>query len=131
MAIGSTSSVYKLTGSYTTEPAQGNPSGKTSDSAFINEVMFLATKTTCELFLEDNNPMNVPLGGVVDANVIMIKTVGGPVQAKITSELGVEQIIPVDGFFQLITISKPVSQISVTRLTSANTLVNVFLGEKA
>jgi hypothetical protein len=131
MAIGSTSSIYKLAGSYTTEPAQGNPSGKTSDSAFINEVMFLSTKTTCELFLTDNNPLDVPFGGVVEANVVMLKSVGGPIEVKITSELGTEQIIPVDGFFQLITISKPVSQISVTRLTSANTLVNVFLGEKA
>lgn len=130
MAI-STSSIYKLVGSYTTEPAQGNPSGKTSDSAFINETLFLSTKTTCEIFLTDNNPATIPLGGIEDVNVVMIKTVGGPIQAKITSDLGTEQIIPVDGFFQLITISNPVSQISVTRLTSANTLVNVFLGEKA
>jgi len=130
MAI-STSSIYKLVGSYTTEPAQGNPSGKTSDSAFINETLFLSTKTTCEIFLTDNNPATIPLGGIEDVNVVMIKTVEGPIQAKITSDLGSEQIIPVDGLFQLITISNPVSQISVTRLTSANTLVNVFLGEKA
>lgn len=127
----STSSIYKLVGSYSTEPAQGNPSGKTSESAFINEVFFLSTKTSCEIFLIDNNPVEVPLGGIEDANIVNIKTVGGPVQVKITSGLATEQIIPVDGFFQLITISNPVLQISVTRLTSANTLVNVFLGEKA
>lgn len=127
----STASIYKLTGSYSTQPAQGAPSGKASESALLNEIVYLSVKSTNEILLADNNPVSVPFGGVEDAAVVFLKSVGGGVEVKLTTALGTDQIIPIDGLFQLISVSNPVQSITLTRTTNVNTLVNVFLGEKA
>lgn len=127
----STASVYKLSGSYSTQPAQGAPSGKASESALLNEVVYLSVKTTNEILLSDATPVDVPFGGVDEAAVVFLKSVGGPVEVKLTTSLGVDQVIPIDGMLQLISVSNPVQSITLTRTSSVNTLVNVFLGEKA
>lgn len=131
MPAFSTASVYKLTGSYSTQPAQGVPSGKSSESALINEVVYLAAKTTNELFLLDDNLVDVPFGSVDGAAVVFMRAVGGPIEARITTALGATQVVPVDSLFQLISVANPVQEISLKRTSSQNTMVNVFLGEKA
>lgn len=132
MASGfSTASVYKLTGSYSTQPAQGVPSGKSSESALINEVVYLAAKTTNEIFLLDDSLVNIPFGGIDEAAVVFLRAVGGPIEVHFTTALGLDQVIPVDGLFQLISASNPVQGISLKRTSNVNTMVNVFLGEKA
>lgn len=122
---------FKLTGSYEVTP-QGNPlSFAPGIAAAINEAKTLAAKEICELALNADAPVAVPFGGVVNANVVILKSTGGKVKARVTSADGAQQSVPFDTYFILMSESVPITAIDLTRVAGTVTTVRVFLAEKA
>lgn len=122
---------FRLTGGYTVTPL-GNPlSFAQNVEAVIDESVTLKAKQLTEILLSADAPAAVDFGGVVNANVIIMKAIGGKVRARVTSTDGSQQAFPFDTYFILMTDSVPVTAIDLTRLTGVSTTVRVFLGEKA
>lgn len=95
--------------------------------------MTLVAKMTTTITLNSDAPLNVNFGGVTNANVVILKTTGGKVVAKLTSPDGTLQAIPVYSFFALIDIDQAdnITALSLTRDPGQQTIVYVFLGQKA
>ncbi len=122
---------FKLQGSYAVSPLTSPLSFAPSVLADINESRTLKAKQVTEHTLDADAPVNVDFGGVVNANVITLKAVGGKVRARFTSADGSQQSVPFDTYFILMSESVPVTAIDLTRVAGTATTVRVFLGEKA
>lgn len=122
---------FKLLGSYEVTP-QGNPlSFAPNIAANISEGKTLAAKEISELNLADDSPLAVPFGGVVNANIVILKAIGGKVTAALTSTDGSSQHVPFDTYFILMSDSVPITALTLTRVAGTPTTVRVFLAEEA
>lgn len=123
---------FKLSGSYTSAPTYGNPSGCPSVEAPIDEAMTLKkSPLVSEYELTADAPQAVSFGSLTNAHVVIIKTYGGKVRATLTSADGASQAIPVDSFAAIMSSSVPYTALSITRVSGTTTSVKVLLGEKA
>lgn len=122
--------VFRLDGSYQTQPTSGNLSGNPEVDALISERVGLRNKAIAVYQLTADAPVSVSLAGMAGVNVLMLKTVGGKVRVRFTSADGVQQAIPVDSFLALINLSVPITAIDLTRQPATATTVQVFLGER-
>lgn len=93
--------------------------------------MMLATEQYSQITLTADAPVVLPLGGLADANVLIVKAVGGKVTVRITSSDGSQQAVPVDSFLALISASTPMTAVDVARSPGVQTVVKYFLGQKA
>lgn len=91
----------------------------------------LATEQYSQLTLASDSPAALPFGGLSEANVLIVKCVGGKVRVRITSADGSQQSVPVDSFLALISASVPMTTVDVTRVPGVQTVVRYFLGQKA
>lgn len=122
--------VFRLDGSYQTQPTSGNLSGNPEVDALISERVGLKNKAIAIYNLTADAPVSVSLSGMTGVNVIMLKTVGGKVRVRLTSADGAQQAIPVDSFLALIDLTVPITAIDLTRQPATATTVQVFLGER-
>jgi len=127
------SDIFKVHGDYTSEPASScSASGSPTVSAPIDEVLSLKrSPTLAEYELTADAVQAVAFGPATNAHVILIKTVGGKVTARLTSADGATQAIPVDSFMLVISESVPFTALDLTRVSGVTTTVKVLLGEKA
>ena len=127
--------LFKLTGSYSTQPAVGAPSASPQVvSTGINESITLAQKSLDDYVLTADAAQVVDFGGLlpVGAHLVIIKVAsGGKVKVRITTTDGATQSIPVDSVLHLISLSVPVTAIDLTRIPGTPTEVTVFLGQSA
>ena len=127
------SDVFKVHGSYTSEPASScTSSGSVTVSAPIDEIVtFKRSPTIAEYELTSDALQTVPFGPATNAHVVLIKTVGGKVRVRLTSADGTTQAIPVDSFLLVISESVPFTALDLLRVAGVITTVKVLLGEKA
>jgi hypothetical protein len=125
------SDVLDLSGSITTRPAIGAPSGFPSLSFPLAERMVLVNMQAARYELDADDPVNVQFGGVTNAQVLFIKAVGGKVRVRITSADGATQAIPVSDMLYLECVDVPITAIDLTRVAGTETTVEVFLGEQS
>ncbi len=125
------SDLLQISGSLTTTPTSGNPSGDPEVEAQISERVGLINKSISNYQLETDSPVSVNFSGLTNCNVLMVKTVGGKVRVRLTSADGSTQAVPVDSLLILIDLSVPVTAIDLTRVPAVSTTVRVFLGERA
>jgi len=122
---------FKLTGGYTVTPL-GNPlSFAQNVEAVIDESVTLEAKQLSEQRLTVDTPVPVDFGGVVNANVVVMKAIGGKVTARFTSADGATQSVPFDTYLILMSDAVPITAIDLTRVAGTDTTVRVFLGDKA
>lgn len=122
---------FGLTGGYTTTPLDGVPSLAPSVDAPLDESMVVLRKTEYDVDLNSDAPVAVQFGGVVNAHVVILKTVGGKIKARLTSTDGATQAVPVDSTFILISQSVPITAIDLIRVPATPCTVRVYLGERA
>ncbi len=123
--------IFKLLGAYTTQPTSGSPSGDPEVSAPLSESVGLVRKSVASFNLTADTATVIPLNGLTQVNVLVVKTIGGKVRLRITSADGTTQAIPVDSFYASISLSVPITAIDVTRVAGQQTTVRAFLGERA
>lgn len=122
---------FALLGSYGVTPL-GNPlSFAPSIAAQISEGLQLKAKQISEMVLTADAPLAVPFGGVANAHIVILKSTGGKVRARLTSADGVAQSVPFDTYWILMSEAVPITAIDLTRIAGAETTVRVFLAEKA
>lgn len=122
---------FKLTGSYEATPLSNPLSFAPSVVAPINESKQVKAKEVGEVLLSTDSPVAVAFGGVVNANIIILKAIGGKVRARLTSTDGSTQAVPFDTYLILMSDSVAVTAIDLTRVAGTETTVRVFLAEKA
>ncbi len=122
---------FQLQGSYAVKPLSSPLSFAPSILADINESRTLKAKQVADMSLASDAAAAVDFGGVANANIVVLKAVGGKVAAAITSADGVAQVIPFDSYLILMSESVPITAITLTRVAGTVTTVRVFLGEKA
>jgi len=122
---------FVLQGGYTSTPLGQPTSFAQMVETQIDESATLGAKHVDEVTLTVDTPVVVPFGGVINANVIILKAVGGKVRARLTSADGVAQSAPFDTYFILMSESVPVTALDLTRVAGVETTVRVFLGELA
>lgn len=126
--------IFKLAGSYSTQPASGVPSADPQVvSTGIDESLELAKKQLGEYTPTTDAPVVVDMGGLVNgANVMLVKVIGGKVKLLVTSSDGSAQAIPCDDFLEWICRSVPITAVSIVRATGvADITVKIFLGMSA
>lgn len=122
---------FVLSGSYTTTPLGGEPSFDPNIDAPINEPVQLIKKRVDTISLDVDTPVNVDLGGLSQAHIVMLKAVGGSsVRVRLTSADGALQSIPFDTYLVLMSMAKPITAIDLTRTPATPTDVRVFLGQE-
>lgn len=125
------SDTFSLQGSLQTTPAVGAPSGFFTLIAQLDEQLVLGVKRQDEVALTVDTPVAVAFGGVANAHVVMLKTIGGKIRARLTSADGSTQAVPVDSFALVMSRTVPVTAIDLTRVVGQATTVEIFLGQKA
>lgn len=71
----------------------------------------------------------VAFGAVTNARVVVVKSIGGPMVARLTSAAGVTQSVPIDSLLILFCASAPITAIDLARSPGVQTEVRVYLGE--
>ena len=122
---------FALTGGYTTTPLDGVPSLAPNVDAPLDESMVVTKKTEYDVDLTVDTPVAVQFGGVTNANIVVLKTVGGKVKVRLTSADGTQQSVPVDSTFIMLSQSVPITAIDLTRVPATPTQVRIYLGERA
>jgi hypothetical protein len=122
---------FKLLGSYETTPLGQPLSFAPGVIAQINEGKTLKVSHTDTVTLDTDSPVSVSFGGVVNANIVILKAIGGKVRARITSSEGSAQAVPFDTYWILMSDTSPVTAFDLTRVAGTLTTVRVFLGEKS
>ena len=122
--------IFRLLGSYGTEPVLGSPSGQPSIQTPIDETTQLSAKSVQQYDLVNDAPQAVALAGLAGINALMVKTIGGKVVVRITSTDGSLQSIPVEGFLALLSLTTPITAIDLTRTPGTETLVTLFIGQR-
>ena len=123
--------VFELSGTYGTSTGGVAVSAVPEVSAPISEKLSLIRKAISRITLSTDVAVAIDLSGLTQINVLIIKTIGGKVMARITSADGSTQAVPVDSFFAIISSSVPITAVDLTRVVGTSTTVEVFLGEKA
>jgi hypothetical protein len=123
--------VFQLAGSYQCTPCSGVPSGDPLIQAALSEQAFLSAKQVDTVTLPDTTPKAVSFGDLAQADVIVLRALGGKVSATITSGDGTSQVIPVEPLLILMNDSVAVTAIVLTAASGAPTIaVKVFLGQR-
>lgn len=127
------SNLFQLLGGYRASPASGTPSGDPLVEAPLSEAMYLRNELAISVDVSDDNPKTVNFGGLAGAHVIVIRSNGGKVRARLTSADGATQAVPVDAIFIVMSTTVPFTALDLTRVAgSGSTLTcKVFLGERA
>lgn len=126
------SNLYSLEGSYTSAPASGLPSGDPEVDTTISEQLYLRRQKLVRVELSTDSPVAVGFDNIAAAAVVIVKSVGNKVSARITSADGTTQAVPVDSLLILHCSSVGVTALDLTRVAGAGTVnVIVFLGEKS
>ena len=123
--------VFALTGAWTLTPASGYPSLDPSVSTTIDETVQLIAKQVGDLTLASDSPIAVDFGGVTNANVVVLKAIGGPCVLSVTWANGTSQTIPFDSAFINISLTNPITAMTITRQPATLTYVRVMLGQQA
>lgn len=131
--MSSTSYQFEMSGGYTVQPLDGDQSFAPNITALIDNPHIFDKKMDTDLDLNVDTAVSVPFGGVVNANVVILKVVSapGPVTAQVTWANGSSQALPVDSTLVLESNGFPITAISLTRTPATPTTVRVFLGENA
>lgn len=123
---------FELSGGVTTTPLDGATSLAPNVDSEIAESMVLARSPTAyEVDLTVDTPVPVQLGGNTSVNVVILKTIGGKVRARVTSADGTTQAVPVDSVLIITSRSVPITAIDLTRVPATPTTVLVYLGQLA
>jgi len=125
------SDAFTLQGSYAVTPLTPPASGDFDVIASIDERVVLRHKHADSIDLSADPAQPVNFGGVVGAHVVVLKSLGGKVDAIVTTADGAAQIIPFETFLVLINQTVPVTALSLQRVVATLTTVKVFLGERA
>lgn len=122
--------LFVLSGSYSTTPQVGSPSGVASIPAPIDEEAMLIAKFYNTITLTGDAPVSVQMGGVTKAHVVIVKvSAGQKVRVRMTSTEGAQQAIPVDTWYTSISRTVPITAIDLTRTVGSQTIVDIFLGQ--
>lgn len=122
---------FKFEGSYGVTPL-GNPTSfGVTESSPISESLTINQKQITNLDLTADSVVAVPFGGVTNANLVILKAVGGKVRARVTSADGSQQAFPFDTYFILMNDKIPITAIDLLRDPGVSVIVRVFLGQKA
>lgn len=121
---------FVLDGSYTATPQGSIQSLDPTVGASISESLSIKSKQYVPVSLSVDTPVSVPFGTVVNAHVVVLKSTA-KAKARLTSADGSTQAVPVDGVLILRSDSVPITAIDLTRVPATDTIVRVFLGEKA
>ena len=122
---------FALTGGYTNTPLDGVPSLAPNVDAPLDESMVVLKKAESDVDLDVDTPVAIAFGGVMNASIVILKTVGGKIRARLTSADGTTQSIPIDSTFILISRSVPITAIDLIRVPATSCQVRYFLGEVA
>jgi len=123
--------VFSLSGEYAAVPSLAVPNGLLSVAARIYERVLLKQKITIEFTLTGDTPVPVSFGSLASASVLVVKSTGGKVRARITTADGADQAIPADPWLILLSGAFPITSLDLTRVAGTQTSVEVFLGEAA
>lgn len=123
--------VFTLQGSYSVTPLSPPASGDFDVIAAIDERVVLQRKHADSIDLAADPAQAVNFGGVQNAHVVVLKSLGGKVNAILTTSAGVAQVIPFETFLVLINLTAPATALSLQRVVGTLTTVKVFLGERA
>jgi len=121
---------FKLLGGYTVTPLGSALSFAPIFEAVIDEPKTIKSKQVSEQILITDAPASIAFGGVVNAHIVVLKATG-KVKALITSADGTAQAVPFDTYLILMNDSVPLTAITLTRVTTIETTVRIFLAEKA
>lgn len=122
---------FRLSGGYGTSPATGaQASGDPQIDANLDERLSLGNKTSFTVSLAADDVSTVDLCGMTNIHVLVLRTVGGKVRARITSADGSTQSVPVDPLLIFISKSVPITALDLTRVAGVPTTVKVFFGER-
>jgi hypothetical protein len=99
----------------------------------LYELVALSKRHLDEVLLSTNAVTSISLGGLTEVNVLILRTTGGKVRARVTTSDGTEQAIPVSPLLVSLTGAVGITAIDVMR---DNTLTNevrveILLGQKA
>lgn len=122
---------FRLQGGYTVTPLSSVTSFAQVVEAVIDELVTLEARTSYDVALTVDTPVAVSFGGVTNANVVVLKALGGKVRARLTSADGATQAVPFDTYLILMSDTVPITAIDLTRVAGVDTTVRVFLGDKA
>lgn len=122
---------FKLVGSYDVQPLSNPLSFAASITAPINEARTIDAKVLTDVLLAADAPESVAFGDVTNANIVILKAIGGPVVARITSAAGALKEVPFDTYLILMSETVAITAITLTRAPGTETTVRVFLAEKA
>jgi len=122
---------YTLSGSYGFDPLDGVLSFAPVDTAPIDESLVCKNKQIASLDLSVDTPVAVAFGGLANAHIVLLKAIGGPVVARLTSAAGSVQSVPFDTYLILMSLGSPITAIDLTRTPATPTSVRVVLAEKA
>lgn len=128
------SNTFKLHGDISAGPScsGGSPSGWPNVVMALDESLALdGAPMVVEYELTSDAVQAVSFGGLADASVVVIKSIGGKVRARLTSADGATQAIAVDTFALLISESVPYTALDLMRVAGTETQVKVLLGKKA
>lgn len=125
------SDTFIFQGSARLDPALSLPlsSGCPSVRVPFDETIEVENPHTTQVNLLADAAEPVDFGPVTNAHIVIL-TSDKKFRARLTSAEGVDQAIPIDGVFVLISETVPITAIDLTRLPATDTKVKVFLGEK-
>ncbi len=126
------SSTLTLSGTLLATPVSKD-TGESVIPVMLQEIMGLQKKYYTEVTLTNNSPQMLTLGnGITEANVMFVRASGGKVRLRLTSVDGLQQAIPVDPTFFLISKLSGITAIDVTRDVSVLVPVSlvIFFAQK-
>lgn len=117
---------------WSTQPLGGPFSLKPTYTTPVQEQIVLAAKQETEPVLSSDSPFSVDLGTLSAVNVLILKTVsGGPCSVQVTWANGTLQTIPFDSYLILMSLTNPITALTLTRAPAVASQVYVFLGQKS
>lgn len=122
---------FKLEGSFSVRPLGAPLSFAPEIGAPISETRNVKAVQQYNVTLTNDLPLSVSFGGVTNAHLVILKSLAGKVGAQITSADGAAQAIPFDTYLILFSESVPITAIDLTRQPAVETMVRIFLAEKA
>ena len=120
----------ELTGSLTSKPPVGTPSGQPSVVATFLEKIPLARQLATNYKLDGDSVVAVNISPLTGVNFLMVKASGGELRVRITSTDGSTQAIPVDSLLILISNTVDITAIDLLREAGIQTEVFLVLGQK-
>lgn len=118
-------------GSLSIEPPVGDPSGQPTTLMSYTERVYLDRSITANYTLGTDNVVAVAISPLARVNVLSIRVVGGYVLARITTNAGTTQTVPVDPLLILETDNVNITALDLQRQAGIDTEVYIALGEKA